>query len=106
MAIAQGWVFDDCGGWYHNEENTDYFLWSFEPHKNWAQMGLIIQGKKINLNYWHGLNKWVATLWEEDVMTLQISLKGETWGKDALEAASRCIVQSELGDEVEIPHDL
>ena len=74
------------------------FMW--HPSTNWAQGGPIIEREEIALA--PGYN-WEATK--------EIEYRGEAdycvqHGPTPLVAAMRCIVASNLGDEVEIPEEL
>jgi hypothetical protein len=71
-----------CEGYAEHEYSTD-----------WAQGGPIMEREKI-ATAWH-ITRWVA--WRGVT---------EHPGPTPLIAGMRCYVASELGDEVEIPHDL
>ena len=75
-----------------------YVVW--QPHKNWAQGGPIIEREEIALapGYYWEANKQI------DVRGLSqyVVERGET----TLIAAMRCYVASKLGDEVQLPEEL
>jgi hypothetical protein len=70
------------------------------PHysTDWSQGGPIIDRKKIKIDPRNG--QWAATIWNE------ASTQNPSYGPTPLIAAMRCLVASELGDEVEIPKEL
>ena len=74
-------------------KNTPYAL--FQPSKDWAQGGPIIERERIDVLYEHDL-RWIA-----------VPQKGiESYGPTPLIAAMRCYVASVLGDTVDIPEEL
>ncbi len=80
----------------------------YGPSYNWSQGGPIIDRKGITVGPYHDKgervpNSWQAYAgWDHEEMESKFEQDGPT----ALIAAMRCLVASELGDEVEIPKEL
>ena len=70
----------------------------FDPVNDWSQGGLIIERKRISVIHSAGTGIWRASIFTPDRDNLDVVVFGAT----ALEAAMRCYVISELGDEVEV----
>ena len=73
----------------------------WEPSTNWAQGGPLIEREKISIEHMTGAGDagadvWVATRIEHPAIS-------EEQGSTPLEAAMRCYVASQLGDEVDVP---
>ena len=75
-------------------KNTPYAL--FQPSKDWAQGGPIIERERITIEWEGDPDSWCAC----------ITADQEVYGSTALIAAMRCFVFSKLGNEVEIPEGL
>jgi hypothetical protein len=83
------------------QDFTDFNLKYMDAYPfstDWSQGGPIIDNKKIKIDPRNG--QWVATIWNE------ASTQNPSYGPTPLIAAMRCLVASELGDEVEIPKGL
>lgn len=78
---------------------TDYF----DPHRNWAQGGPIINREAHNLFKHNGGTEWCcACNVPRDGYTAIVTADGPT----PLIAAMRCFVASKLGPTVEVPEEL
>ena len=75
--------------------NGDVFNSPYQPSKNWAQGGPIIEREKI-------------TVWNNEVWWHAAYNDGtdDIYGQTPLIAAMRCYVASKLGDEVDVPEEL
>ena len=73
----------------------NYHVW--QPHKNWAQGGPIIERERIETIIWK--DGWSASYWGKGDGHMQD-------GPTPLIAAMRCYVASKLGDEVDVPEEL
>lgn len=71
-----------------------YAVW--QPHKNWAQGGPIIEREMITITPAEHAG-WQAFAWPKH---------SATWGDTPLEAAMRCYCFAKLGDEIDIPEEL
>ena len=78
--------------------NGDVFNSPYQPSKNWAQGGPIIEREKIKVDPRKG--NWEATIWNEP------QIRNPSYGPTHLIAAMRCYVASKLGDEVDVPEEL
>lgn len=78
-------------------EGLPYSVW--QPHKNWAQGGVIIEKGQVSLVFDFTNGSWCARIYTKPIV---ISYDGPT----PLIAAMRCYVASKLGDDVEIPEEL
>lgn len=70
----------------------------FSPSTNWGQARPIIEAEEIELVRAEG-STWKAVL---DLMEGDVMVETQ-FGSTQLEAAMRCVVASEMGDEVEVP---
>lgn len=82
--------------------NREYVMWN--PTRNWAQGGPIIEREGLYLRANDTNTKWACG-------ALSINTRDKSpgplyWADTPLVAAMRCYVASKLGDEVEIPEDL
>jgi len=80
--------------------NKKHESYDFNPIKNWAQGGPIIEREGICLSCVDTMAEWDARIYEPDAEPWQAD------GPTPLIAAMRCYVASKLGDEVEIPEGL
>lgn len=95
---ALDWAVAKCEGTLHDDGSvSDYF----QPSVDWEQGGAIIEREWINIvknesgKYWQAaLEKWMLDDGHPSI------------GETPLIAAMRCYVESELGDEVQIPEEL
>ncbi len=95
---ALDWAVAKCEGTLHDDGSvSDYF----QPSVDWEQGGAIIEEKCINIVHHVSGKFWQAALekWMLDDGHPSI-------GKTPLIAAMRCYVESELGDDVEVPEEL
>lgn len=69
----------------------------YTPSKDWAQGGPIIERERVATNFSVKRNCWFA----ENFMETDAES-----GTTPLEAAMRCYVASNLGDEVEVPDEI
>jgi hypothetical protein len=70
----------------------------WNPTRNWARGGPIIERECIDLQYQGG----DVDVWAADIFGADCSVYGDT----LLIAAMRCYVTSKLGDEIDLPEDL
>lgn len=75
---------------------TNGWIENYSPSTNWAHGGEIVE-KNLIITSPHPSKKWVA----RSYMDLT-----EFEGDTLLIAAMRCFVQSQLGDEIEVPDEL
>ena len=80
-------------------EGKPYTVWN--PHKNWAQGGPIIEREGLTVEYLHD-SRWIARHPTAKRHSRPI------FGEDPtpLIAAMRCYCCSKLGDEVDVPNEL
>jgi len=83
-------------GYLHDEKP----LTRFNPSKNWAQGGPIIEREHISIIDCDGYDFWRA-----DKMNAQAQVV-TTYGPTPLIAAMRCYCCAKLGDEIDIPEEL
>ena len=77
----------------------------WEPSTNWVQGGAIIERERIQITP----RGKTTDLWEAIIFDNIFMDDGSDCfqiGATPLEAAMRCYVESELGDEVEVPEEL
>lgn len=119
---ALDWAVAKCNGVECDEDNEP--IWfehdgpyaprcPYQPSKDWAQGGPIIEREKIRLdtNDHPDLWPWVANKvirWEkrEDEEMGDWPVYAEGGADTPLVAAMRCFVASRLGDEVDVPEEL
>lgn len=94
VAEAEGFFKKDMASIRDGKVDVFYFD-GYEPSNDWALGGVIIEREGMTLRC--GLHGWDAELPEFGVITN---------GTTPLIAAMRCYVESELGDEVQIPEEL
>jgi len=78
----------------------EYMVW--QPHKNWALGGPIIDREKIDLKFAND-GEAEATLW---VQLFGVPNSITEYGETPLIAAMRCFVKAKLGDEINLPAKL
>jgi hypothetical protein len=91
VAKAEGHDVDDPTWWPDFGDESCY-------SSDWADGGPVIEREEISLDRVASA-LWIATRVEGSAVC-------EAWGTTQLEAAMRCYVMSQLGDEVEIPEEL
>lgn len=106
---ALDWAVAKCEGYFdidmaviRNGEVSVHYFPSWNPSKDWAQGGPIIEREKIGLDYYpDGSHKdggiWAALMSEGAI---------EACGPTLLITAMRCFVVAKLGNEIEIPPSL
>jgi hypothetical protein len=105
VAKREGHI-DDFNGWLHEASLLEVAEGDYTPSTNWAQGGPIIEREGISVfcgglgatGYW---NAYYADRdeWHDVDLHKQV-------GPTPLIAAMRCVVDSTLGDEVDIPEEL
>jgi hypothetical protein len=77
----------------------------FDPSQEWSQGGPLIEYYWVELQNGSNLppDLWGACMWSGTDAGVPL---GEGWGLTPLVAATRCIVASKLGDEVDVPEEL
>lgn len=80
------------------DEGKEY-SYSYQPTKDWAQGGPIIEREKLDLCTTPDNTKWRC-------VNHAINHPPLYYGSTPLIAAMRCYVASKLGDEVEVPDEI
>ena len=95
---ALDWAVAKCEGLTQGQIAQDAVNHGFyNPSRNWAQGGPIIEREGIMLEQWKTTGHWqAATELVPKVFTAETPLI----------AAMRCYVASKLGDEVEVPDEV
>ena len=97
VAKCEGIDLFETEGWIYMDGTRAVF----RPSTDWAQGGPIIEREGINLRLQAGTDKQpVAFVW------VNHQPAHRQHGSTPLIAAMRCLVASELGDDVEIPEEL
>lgn len=98
---ALDWAVAKCEGNITFDGKVPLF---YTPSNAWLHGGPIIEREFITLQSPRG-TYWQAELWTEETNPITGHFHYGS-GPTPLIAAMQCFVQSKLGDEVEIPHDL
>jgi hypothetical protein len=73
----------------------------FEPHRDWAHVGPIIERERIELTFRHNDDDyWRADIWKKDSSAYGYIFSGSELGPTPLIAAMRAYVASKFGETV------
>ena len=97
---ALDWAVAKCEGhtglWIEDDLHGNHISRPYTPSTDWSQGGPIIEREKIQMGYIKAYAQWAA----------YVRISQRQVGPAPLIAAMRCYVESELGDNVEVPEEL